>query len=737
MAKLERGKGKRKQVIEITQHGVVLCMQEVDGGDARLPGYRRFSDEAAARAGLVAEVQAHLKDGMQPADDDAGALAQVHAQAQAKAGPPTLPLRQDLGIYNEANGFVATSRKMAGRILEEGSPEWNKAVRRGDMLPLELVQDDPFVIRVVAGEPLTAQEQEEWIARVDWHLNVSDGKLCVTGGSVFTTEGYDKDDPNYEGYVGQVTIPKGRYRASLYTFAHGVNGGSVLDLLAGGYDKAEDFDVWFARTRPGETRGPSENVEFIEFLLHLEAIGAAPKTGLSTLPDDGWFDGTENARKPEKCPLGIVGRDIVRRRYEEPPGKWTFVRSVFENLPRHDRKLVKGEAVSLPLDALSRAARIVWFASRFTVIELRLTPPAGALAAAIDLSGPWPEGVIAVEEGGVVRILFSADLDINATLKVLPGVAPCLAAVPDGTVMDLCSMSVDSMPAKPGDAGMLSLRGTIRNGEWRIVQAYPEVDGETLSAALALAAEIERGTTIKVRDDVEGNAILARAKRLYGKDLKSNPPSLGHGAIRLNKAGQEVALLGIATFAERFGATWPVYVFVAEGAEGDEDDEDEGDGMFPTKPIKGAQIFVAPSGRAFYQTMAMLVSEKIGTEIPKRERGLISSGFKHVGDLMCDASDKVGVRAYARPSGDTWAFFRVSFPDFIGLEIVTFAESDAVLVTSEDANQRADSIAAVKDLVARHEQSLEGSAARFAARRTAVLNMRGFAETLEARMLGH
>jgi hypothetical protein len=33
------------------------------------------------------------------------------------------------------------------------------------MLPLMLVQDDPFIVRVVAGGPLTAQEEEEWGAR--------------------------------------------------------------------------------------------------------------------------------------------------------------------------------------------------------------------------------------------------------------------------------------------------------------------------------------------------------------------------------------------------------------------------------------------------------------------------------------------------------------------------------------------------------------------------------------------
>jgi hypothetical protein len=707
MATLERGKGKRKQVMEIVRHGSVLCRRETDAGNARLPGYRRFVNEAAASAGLAAEVRAHLADGMQPADDEARALASVQEKPK---GPPTLPLRQDLGIYNEATGFVVTSRKMAGKTLEEGSPDWKKAVTRGDMLPLMLVQDDPFVIRVVAGEPLTAQEEEEWIARVDWHLNVSDGNLCVTGGSVFTNEGYDKDDPYHEEYVGQVALPKGRYRAALYTFVHGVNGGSVMDYLTGGHDKGEALDSWLARTRPGETFPASDDIAFVDFLLHLEPIAAAPKSGLSVLPDDGWFNGAENPRKPERCPLGIVGHEIVRRLGEGASGKWTFVRNVFEHLPPLDRKIVKGDAVSLPLDSLARAARIAWFASRFTVIELRLTPLAGS---SIQLDGAWPEGIIAVQEEGVVRFLFDADLDMSTSLKRLPELADRLAAMPEGTVLDLCTHALEFLPGTPEGTGLLSLRGVIRNGAWRISQAYPEVDASTLAAALSLAAEIEQGATISMRDEAEGNSILSRAKRNFGKHLKGNPE-----------------LLGIAAFAERFSRVWPVANLTAQEDEGD---DDEGDGLFPAKPIRGAEIFVAPSGRAFHQTMAMLVSEKVGSEIPKRERGLFSSGFKHVGDVVCDAFENVGVRGYARPGGDAWAFFRVSAP--ASIELVIFAasaENDTVLITSTDPDNAA---ANAKELVALHDGSRQELAAQLGTCRLAVLNMRGFAEAYESFLL--
>ena len=177
MAIVERGKGKKRHRLEIVRLGSVLRLQETDAGDERLPGYRRFASESDAAAALMAELRGHLNDGMQPADDEARAIAAT-AQA-ARPGAPKLPLRCDLGIYNEATGFVVTSRKMAGKELDDGSAGWKKAVNNGEILPVELIQDDPFIIRIVAGGPLTAQENAEWVSRIDWHLNVHRDNRCA------------------------------------------------------------------------------------------------------------------------------------------------------------------------------------------------------------------------------------------------------------------------------------------------------------------------------------------------------------------------------------------------------------------------------------------------------------------------------------------------------------------------------------------------------------------------------
>ena len=744
MALLERGKGKRKQIIEIVRLGDVLRMQETEAGDARLPGYRRFADETAATASVAAEVRALLDDGMQAADEEARAIAD--ALPKKPSGPPVLPIHQDLAIYNEANGFVVTSRKMAGKTLAEGSPEWKKAVTRGDMLPVTLVQDDPFVVRVVAGGTLTPQEEEEWLARVDWHVNVPDGKLCVTAGSVFSNDDYDSGDPYYEQYVGEVLIPKGRYSARLYTQAHGVNGGAVLDHLAGGFDKGEPLDAWWARTRPGDTPVNAEETELVDFLLHLEPVDAAPKNGLSTLPDEGWFGGAENARKPERCPAGLAAMDVIRTARAETPGKWMFVRHVFELMPANvNLQPVHGGPVSLALDAIGHAVRIAWFGSRLVLAELRLAPPAGT---ALDLRGDWPEGIVAVADGQVVRILFDADLDGREIARRLPQLGPRLAGVPGGTVLEVCSVPVEVFPGTPAGAGMLTFGGPI-NGSWSIERAYPAVSAATLRGALTLAAEVD-GTSITVADDTEGREILNAAKRYFGHHIEDNPPRLANGALSFEKAGNEAALVAIPIFAMRFGSTWPTAKLSALDEDEDENDDDEdddldeeGDGLFPTTPIKGAEVLTAPSGRTYHATMSMLVSEKIGTEVPKRERPLFSAGFKHVGDVVCSADERLALRGYLKPDAHTWAYFRIAAPDRIELELAsTFAESDAILVTTGRDGERDDAAsrtyrqgfagATASDLVAHHARRLAELTAVLGTPRPVEPSLRNLAETIEA-----
>jgi hypothetical protein len=122
---------------------------------------------------------------------------------------------------------------------------------------------------------------------------------------------------------------------------------------------------------------------------------------------------------------------------------------------------------------------------------------------------------------------------------------------------------------------------------------------------------------------------------------------------------------------------------------------------------------------------------------------LFGLGFKHVGDVVCSASENVGVRGYAKPGGNAWACCRVAAPSAVEFEIVsTFADGDAILVTTARAGERDEAAsntfrqglagAGPKELVAEHQRRLAELAATLGEPRTVVPSSRSLAETLEA-----
>ncbi len=163
--------------------------------------------------------------------------------------------------------------------------------------------------------------------------------------------------------------------------------------------------------------------------------------------------------------------------------------------------------------------------------------------------------------------------------------------------------------------------------------------------------------------------------------------------------------------------------------------------MFPTSPIKGALIHTAPGGRVYHQTMALLLSTKIDAGVKQQEKGLRAAGFKTIGDLMCTAFSEIAFHGYGHPDGNAFAWFRVSYPDEIAFEVISFFSNGAALITSQDSNMRDDPVAnvyrqgfanlATADLVAEHDRRLAELAASLGAPQTIVASQKGFAEALE------
>lgn len=740
MARFEKGRGTRKRTVTINQIGALLTKDEIDGVSEMLTGYWRLRSENAARTELVRESMALIEAGLTPVDDAAREIAALLPK-KAKSKKAILPIRQDVYVYNEATGMMLTSKRMAGKYLEEGSPQWHKAVEKGDILPLSLIQDDPFTVRVVVGGALETEEDEEWVARIDWHLNVKDGKLVVSGGAPLVGEDYQEDDSYTEQYFRVIEVPKGHYRVSVYSYVPGINGQAVLDHLAGGYGKSEPLGKWFRRSRRGEafpawlrnrcigdrTEDPGYEKEwdgvpllddaawpdYIHFLIHLEPVKQPPKQGLSAQPEEGWFGEAVNGRVPKRCPRGLEGREVSGHR-AAATGSWIFAQDAFKLCLEQKPQRISGGPVTLPLEEAALAFQLAWFRTRMAFPGLRAKPPCGGL---LSFDPVMPEGVVAVPVGETLNFVFSNDIEPSKFSTIVRELASVLTGLPEETLIEICSTPPDNLPGVNPDTSTTRFEGEIRNGKWEIGAVYPPVSAAVLTEALQLARETLAGEAIRVASAEEGKAILARAKRYFRYLIEDNPGTLQEGAIRLSKQDSNgLAFYGAAAFGIRFADSWSAIGMAEDDTDDLEHDDDE---RFPgdlDKPVRGPEILSAPSGRVYYQTMALLWNEALAEKIQAEEPKLKGMKFRHVADVLCSEYPNIVVRAYGQPGGCIWAAYLLSAPSTLVLELSSRLADGAALVTSR-APQIGDDLSrkiyrqhvpdgTVRELLAKHEARL-------------------------------
>jgi hypothetical protein len=251
-------------------------------------------------------------------------------------------MRTEVSVYNEATGFVITSQGRYGEFddLSSTSNDWQQALADGLILPVQLVQDDGFAVRVVVDEPLTEDEEVNWVDRWAARLVIPDGMLTITGGSEYLI-GEEMDE-----YTEHIPVPPGEYRAEFYTYLPGVNGWYVsaavpedADAFGGGL---EPLGTYCRRTRPGEpfpwwlqaecwedpetdpghedeweddSDWDDEGPGYTDFLLRLTPIARLspderPLPALPPLEEGrGWIPIAVNPRKPALCPVGLLSLD--------------------------------------------------------------------------------------------------------------------------------------------------------------------------------------------------------------------------------------------------------------------------------------------------------------------------------------------------------------------------------------------------------------------------------------------
>jgi hypothetical protein len=482
--------------------------------------------------------------------------------------------RWDVWVYHETADLVVTSAALGQPerpFLKQDNTAWKKAIHRGEILAVRLMQPGPVVVRVLLNGALTPEEDAAWVDRWETTLKLPAGGLLLSGDpdTVFGI-GY----PEFETRLPDV--PAGDYLAHVFTLLPGENGKRSLTRAA-----PERLGAYFRRTRPGEPfpawlarmcaetpkldpgheqewRGKSvadDPAEYVSFLLHLSPLAAPP---LRLRMKDGAPPVPLNPRLPDVCPLGLVASDVGRPSTPiRGPIKLSHRIPVADRLAGHTLTPVTGGPVVVPVRGFTSLYRVAAFCYRGTYPELRVEVPAG-----VTFAPDWPNasvGVRAEPVPGGWRVVFAA---MNwEHVHALPHAAPALATAPDGVVLELMTADPSTADTK-GQPGWQRYRGPIRAGRWHVSEAYPATDRQSLQDAVALVNEYLRGPSFTLLGKEEAAAVrrLAEIDSMLRDALREKKLVFDGLTTRLPEDESFLReLLAMKVFRVRFGSRWPVY----------------------------------------------------------------------------------------------------------------------------------------------------------------------------------
>jgi hypothetical protein len=235
-------------------------------------------------------------------------------------------------IWVGAKDFVSQDYDGFCNLLWDNNQEKLKAaiLEQKAFLAMDLYQDDGYNVRVVMGE-LNDQENEEWVARVRWRLDLACGQMIVSGvlgdsdvDEIPEASAIAKNEDCLQCYV---SVPPAEYQVEIYSYAPGdlstgwgqITGCSLFPATEG--ITPEHLKDYFERTRPNtpipawigyeiaedpERRQQyyqeASDLHYTDFVIRLSPI-------LEDLPPPELEEGGSvkwEFRKPDRCPLGLI-----------------------------------------------------------------------------------------------------------------------------------------------------------------------------------------------------------------------------------------------------------------------------------------------------------------------------------------------------------------------------------------------------------------------------------------------
>lgn len=554
-------------------------------------------------------------------------------------------LRQDIYIYNEATGFVVSSKKMKGKGFEPDDNKWTKAAEKGEIIPIELYQDDPFVVRLVLNGKLSKEEEQEWLGKFTHKLRVPDGKLAICGGIEFIMEEFEKEDDWINDFVRYVDIPKGEYKAEIYTYINSVNATPLLEA-SGAAD--EPIGTFFRRTRPGaqfpewlqhwlwaysaedpghesewQSHGKPEEKYFVDFLIHLSALDE----DLPEAPplEAGFYSWTHNeARKPTVCPLGLPVQDLTglpeKKEYVPEPVQGVDVFSwvsdfKFTQLPA---------AVKLDLKDIKLLYLLSWYASSSAHPELRFRADNLEAIETIPLAERCifkrcSEKVLALQlENSNARwatIARMRDFGKNLHEKKLS----------DEVSLELCTC----WPASMTEIAISRFRGRAIGSSWSIEELYPAMDSSTLERAIKLAAEACQGKELSNLEAEPARLALDLFKEEWEVLFRNNMPELKDGKLTVKEADDSIMHLYMAFYFKlAFNKVWSCQELDPELLDSVQNSKARAE-------LASTVIFEGAGSRKYVGSSIKTFDKDANEDASKWQSAAEKMGGKFIGELAC------------------------------------------------------------------------------------------------------
>jgi hypothetical protein len=468
-------------------------------------------------------------------------------------------VRRDVFIENDSGGFSVLAAAAADAIIEDERADDERFVDGFQAMLLMLYGDDSLPVRVVVDEPLTPDEEAQWLGRVSWRLDLPDGRLLVMGGFDPDVLSWwrDADDPDADGRgVGVVQAEPGSWRVDVYAHVGSMNGRETLhenDEPIGAFFRRCHPDrpvpLWLAHTLQfsgeGEPVGALDTdvASVVGFLVHLTPF----EGDLPSRPEGGWFEYDEGRRIPEVFPVGIPATVADgRERPSEPLPAATSIVEIIESWTGDPLRKVEGAGVELvPIEA----DELYWIAGLASD-----SPPAFELwvsdAPGWEPPTPEPEFGVAEKSGGIWALGAPPNSGGWALWWGARKAAKALGEVPDGATLDLAmtprTWEDDELDPAVGRA---LYSGTVEAGRWRISEMSPVLDTETLEEALGFVRTLRAGA-LRVRE--EERAAFDEAWAMYG-DMIGEMQWDGHVVTLADPDERFLLMLAEPVFRTRFG----------------------------------------------------------------------------------------------------------------------------------------------------------------------------------------